>query len=329
MHRSLLIIFITLILSPTLSVANVANRDDVQVFIDTMVSKHGFDQDELIAVFSNVDIKQNIIEAMDRPAERKAWHEYRPLFITNASVDNGVEYYKKHQAALERAQDQYGVPAEIIVAIIGVETRYGTNKGSYAVIDALSTLAFDYPRRSPFFTKELEEYLLLTREENIDPLSLKGSYAGAMGTPQFMPSSYRAYAVDFTSDGKRNLWDNDTDAIGSVANYLKANGWKGEESTIIVPANVSDEKQLTASHSSIIGKIKPETKIESLKQQGLTTDTPIDNNQLVALVSYENKDGSLDYWLGMHNFYVITTYNRSALYAMAVYQLAQEIKAGV
>ncbi len=326
MRRFVSAVFLSLMLTPALSFANIADRQDVQDFIILMSTKHGFDQDELIAVFSNVSIKQSIIDAMDRPAERKAWFEYRPLFITETSINNGVNYYKKHQAALERAEKEYGVPAEIIVAIIGVETRYGTNKGSYNVIDALSTLSFEYPRRSEFFTKELEEFLLLAREEKIDPLTLKGSYAGAMGTPQFMPSSYRAYAVDFANDGRRNLWENDTDAIGSVANYLKQNGWKGDQTLIIVPADIANEKQLTALQSNVIGQTKPSTSVKTLKTQGVNPSTPLDDNALVALISYENADGSNDYWIGLHNFYVITTYNRSALYAMAVYQLAQEVK---
>jgi membrane-bound lytic murein transglycosylase B len=297
--------------------AGLADRPDVQAFINEMVQKHGFKRQDLVNTLNKATIQQSIIDAMNRPAEGKPWYQYRPIFITEDSINNGVAYYKTHKADLDRAQREYGVPAEIIVAIIGVETRYGRNKGNYSVLDALSTLAFDYPKRAPYFRSELEQFLILTRDEKIDPTSLKGSYAGAMGTPQFMPSSYRAWAVDFTGTGKRDLWNNDADAIGSVANYFVAHGWKKGQ-PVIYPASVN-QPLLTENIT------KPTTPFEVYKKQGVRVDARLPNTELTALLSYDNGKG-MDYWLGLYNFYVITTYNKSPLYAMAVYQLSEEIK---
>lgn len=298
--------------------AGLADRPDVQAFIDEMVKKHGFNRKELTATMNKATIQQSIVDAMNRPAEGKPWYQYRPIFITEDSINNGVTYYKAHQKDLKKAEREYGVPAEIIVAIIGVETRYGRNKGSYSVLDALSTLAFDYPKRAPFFRSELEQFLILTREEHIDPTTLKGSYAGAMGTPQFMPSSYRSWAVDFTGNGKRDLWNNDADAIGSVANYFVAHGWK-KNAPVIFPATLN--KPITVSENIT----KPTTPFKVYKEQGVKISATLPDNELTTLLTYDNGKGT-DYWLGLNNFYVITTYNRSPLYALAVYQLSEEIK---
>lgn len=298
--------------------AGLASRPDVKIFIDQMVKNHGFRRQELVTLFDKVSIQQSIIDAMNRPAEGKPWYQYRPIFITEQSISNGVAYYKNNKAALDRAEKQFGVPAEIIVAIIGVETRYGKNKGSYSVLEALSTLAFDYPKRAPFFKDELEQYLILTREEKIDPLSLKGSYAGAMGTPQFMPSSYRAWAIDFAGDGKRNLWTNDVDAIGSVANYFVAHGWQKNQ-PVIFPAKLTNPIVVTENIS------KPNTPYKVYKNKGVKINVALPDEELTTLLTYDNGK-NLDYWLGLNNFYVITTYNKSPLYALAVYQLSEEIK---
>lgn len=298
--------------------AGLSSRPDVKVFIDEMVQKHGFKRQELVTLFDKVKIEQSIIDAMNRPAEGKPWYQYRPIFITQDSINNGVAYYKANKVTLDRAQKEYGVPPEIIVAIIGVETRYGKNKGNYPVINALSTLAFDYPKRAPFFRGELEEYLVMTREEKIDPLTLTGSYAGAMGTPQFMPSSFRAWAVDYAGDGKRNLWTNDADTIGSVANYFVAHGWqKGQP--VIFPATLNKPIVVTENVT------KPTTPFKTYKSKGVSIDATLPDNELTSLLTYDNGHG-MDYWLGLNNFYVITTYNRSPLYALAVYQLSEEIK---
>jgi membrane-bound lytic murein transglycosylase B len=211
---------------PALVWADISNRSDVREFIADMNKKHGLKKDELLKAFAQVDINQKIIDAITRPAEAKPWYEYRPIFLTDKRINGGVEFWKQHDAALSRAYKDFGVAPEIIVAIIGVESLYGKYRGRYSVLESLSTLAFNYPKRSRFFKSELEQFLLLAREENMDPVKLKGSYAGAMGKPQFISSSFRSYAVDFDNDGKRDLWDNSVDVIGSVANYFAKHKWR-------------------------------------------------------------------------------------------------------
>lgn len=316
--RSILLAFLCILSISPLAYADISKRTDVKAFIDHMVKDYGMDKKQLTAVFKQVEIKQSIIDAMNKPAEGKPWYQYRPLFVTQETIDNGVKYYQANKAALDRASKEYGVPPSIIIAIIGVETRYGKNKGSYRVIDALSTLAFEYPKRSPFFTSELEQYLLLTQEEKIDPMSIKGSYAGAMGTPQFMPSSYRLYAVDFVGDGKRNLWSNDADAIGSVANYFKAKGWK-TGNAVAFPALLANEKIANKENDVTLN-----TTVGDLKKQGVKLNAIVSSDEKATLLVYQNDKGK-EYWVGLNNFYVITRYNRSPLYALAVYQLSQEL----
>ena len=297
-----------------------AERPDVQAFIREMVVKHGFTSSALFTVFSRAQIQPEIIALITRPAEAKPWYAYRQIFLTPERVQKGVEFWRTHEKALARAEQRYGVPAEIIVAIIGVETFYGRNVGRHQVLEALSTLAFAYPKRADFFRKELENYLLLTREEGIDPLALQGSYAGAMGLGQFMPSSYRAYAVDFNNDGYRDIWNNPEDAIGSVANYLSEHHWQRSE-LITVPARVSGD------HYTALISAKPEKPfhtIRTLQQRGVHAPKTLNEHQKAILLQLEGNDGP-KYWLGFYNFYVITRYNRSPLYAMAVYQLSQDI----
>ncbi|OII56879.1 lytic murein transglycosylase B, partial [Pseudomonas putida] len=205
----------------------------VAQFVGEMSRDYGFAPEQLMGVFAEVQRKQSILDAISRPAERvKPWKDYRPMFITDARIARGVDFWRQHEAVLARAEQEYGVPAQYIVAIIGVETFFGRNTGNYRVIDALSTLGFDYPPRAEFFRKELREFLLLAREEQLDPLTLKGSYAGAMGLPQFMPSSFRNFAVDFDGDGHINIWNNPDDAIGSVASYFKRHGWVAGEGVV-------------------------------------------------------------------------------------------------
>ena len=298
-----------------------ARRADVQSFIDRMVAEHGFDRTRLIDLFSQAEDQPDIIAAITRPAEAKPWHAYRQIFLTPERTEGGVAFWQSHADTLYRAEQVYGVPAEIIVAILGVETRYGGFTGRHRVLEALSTLAFDYPKRSEFFTKELENYLLLTREEGIDPLSLEGSYAGAMGLAQFMPSSYRAYAVDFDADDHRDLWQNPVDAIGSIANYLARHRWQAG-APVAVPANVSGND-----HQSLLSRdLTPRYSLAELRQSGITPAVAV-TEQPAVLLEYEATDGP-EYWLGFNNFYVITRYNRSPLYAMAVYQLATAIRTG-
>lgn len=298
---------------------NVFDRQELDQFINTMVEKHDYDQPALEQLFSQVKYSRTVIEAITRPAERLPWYRYKDIFLTEDRIDGGVDYWHRYADVLAAAEDRFGVPAEIIVAIIGVETRYGEHKGRYRVLDSLSTLAFDYPKRSDFFRRELEHFLLLTREQKIDPLVIKGSYAGAMGIPQFIPSSYRSYAVDFDGNGRINLWDDHIDAIGSVASYFNDHGWQSGE-TVIVPV-----AEIRNAEANISDGLKPERTYAELKRSGVIAKSHIDEDVRVALLKFDTSEGN-DYWLGLDNFYVITRYNHSQLYALAVYLLAQEIK---
>ena len=219
--------------------AELLQRAEVAAFVRDMVAEYDYDADELNDVLGRVQLSEKVIAAISRPAEALPWHRYRSIFIKPSRVRGGVEFWRRHLAQLEHARELYGVPIEIMVAVIGVETRYGNNTGGFKVINSLSTLAFDYPKRSKFFTGELKHYFLLAREQSLDPHTLKGSYAGAMGIPQFIPSSYRAYAVDFDEDGLIDIWENPADAIGSVGNYFKLHGWR-EGAAITTPATVRE-----------------------------------------------------------------------------------------
>jgi membrane-bound lytic murein transglycosylase B len=290
-------------------------------FINEMVAD-GYDKASLTQWLAEADHQQSIIDAISRPAEKtKTWKEYRPIFLTKTRIDKGKIFKEENKEALQKAEEKYHVPAEIIVAIIGVETQYGGNKGKYQVSSALATLAFDYPPRSVFFRKELHEFFLLTRDEGIsEPSTLIGSYAGAMGYGQFMPSSFRAYAVDFDGDGKKDIWNNTADAIGSVANYLSAHGWNGGE-VIAVPTTVDGDDYL-----SIVSKdLETNRTIEEVKNAGVKPVRCLLPNTKVIAMALEGENGT-EVWLGLKNFQVITTYNRSQLYAMAVFQLSQAIQ---
>lgn len=295
---------------------------DVPVFIDEMVDKHKFKREELVLLFDQASKRDDILEAISRPAEKtKPWHEYRKIFLKPARIKGGAEFWKENADILQRAADKFGVDPAIIVAIIGVETRYGSNTGSYRVIDSLSTLAFEYPPRSKFFRSELEQFLLLAREEDVDRSSAKGSYAGAMGYGQFIPSSYRAYAVDFSKDGKRDLWNNLDDIIGSVANYFSRHGWvQGAP----VAAIINSGSPLA--HFQVSENLKPgETKAGDYAAKGVTTKPTLPADMPVSLLKLEQANAP-EFWLTGKNFYVITRYNRSPLYAMAVYQLSEAIR---
>ncbi|MGH8551087.1 MAG: lytic murein transglycosylase B [Methylococcales bacterium] len=299
--------------------SSLTHREDVKAFIDKMAGQHGFSRENLVELFKNVRIKDAIIRAMSRPAESKPWHVYRSLFISERQIDAGLEFWLSNVASLAEAERQTGVPAEIIVAILGVETRYGDNAGSYRVIDALATLAFDYPKRGVFFAGELEQFLILCREEQIDPLQPVGSYAGAMGIPQFMPSSFRTFAKDQDHDGRRDIWNNNRDAIASVANYFSEHGWiKGGPVTF--PAIIQGD----GFRSFLSTGLKPNTSLSLMQAAGINIPAGIDLNQDARLLQLDNEYGP-SYWVTLANFYVITRYNHSALYAMAVYQLSREI----
>jgi len=289
-------------------------------FIKSAVQNNKLDEKLVRSILQQAERKQSIIDAMNRPAEKKKqWHEYRNIFLKQKRIDQGVVFWKEHQKTLKSVSKESGVPIEIIVAIIGVETNYGGNKGNYRVIDALYTLAFHYPKRSAFFTKELEKFLVLTDKEKISALETKGSYAGAMGFGQFMPSSYLMYAVDFDKDGSRDLLNNIPDAIASVANYFKAHGWKSGAG-VVFQAKVSKDFKTLKKQA-----LKPSLSVKQLNEMGYTTEKKLAENAMVSLTQLQQKDHK-EYWFGMHNFYVITRYNHSEMYAMAVYQLAQEIK---
>ena len=304
----------------TLSIfADYENRDSVKGFVNEVAKKDGFDPQQLLNIFEQVEKKQRIIDLISRPAEKaKPWHEYREIFVTAPRIAAGVEFWEENEAALNRAGSKFGIPIEIIVAVIGVETNYGRNKGSFRVMDALSTLAFDYPPRARFFRSELRELLLLAREENKDPLELIGSYAGAMGYGQFIPSSFRAYAIDFDGDGARDIWSNQTDAIGSVANYFFRHGWDGE-GPIAVPVTVTDERADQFANQGL----KPKRSIAELRKAGVE-HVSLPDQMLGALFRLEG-NGGWEYWLGLHDFYVITRYNHSHMYALAVVQLSSAV----
>lgn len=292
----------------------------VAEFVGEMTRDYGFAGEQLMDVFREVERKQAILDAISRPAERvKQWKDYRPMFITDARIARGVDFWRQHEAALARAEQEYGVPAQIIVSIIGVETFFGRNTGNYRVMDALATLGFDYPPRAPFFRKELREFLLLAREQQLDPLTLKGSYAGAMGLPQFMPSSFRAYAVDFDGDGHINIWTDPDDAIGSVASYFKRHGWVGGEQ-VVSRATASGEQV----DQGLSPGLDPVMSVGELQALGWASHDALPAGLPVTAFRLEGANGT-EYWMGLNNFYAITRYNRSVMYAMAVYQLSESL----
>lgn len=301
-----------------------ANNPNAQQFIDRMVNKHGFDRQQLQEILSQAKRLDSVLRLMDNQAPTTsvkppsgpngAWLRYRKKFITPDNVQNGVVFWNQYEDALNRAWQVYGVPPEIIVGIIGVETRWGRVMGKTRILDALATLSFNYPRRAEYFSGELETFLLMARDEQDDPLNLKGSFAGAMGYGQFMPSSYKQYAVDFSGDGHINLWD-PVDAIGSVANYFKVHGWvKGDQ--VAVMAN--------GQAPGLPNGFKTRYSISQLAAAGLTPQQPLGNHQQASLLRLDVGTG-YQYWYGLPNFYTITRYNHSTHYAMAVWQLGQAV----
>ncbi len=314
------LLVLSLLIASSTSVALDTDSEDVRRFIDRMVEEYDYDRTVLEAALGDANTQQKIIDAISRPAERTLnWPEYRAIFMKPERIEAGVRFWQEHAGEIRRISDETGVSEEILLGIIGVETYFGRITGSYRVIDALSTLAFSYPPRSKFFTRELEEFLLLVREEDIDAGMPTGSYAGAMGRPQFMPSSYRAYAVDSTDDGQRDIWNNWSDVFGSVANYFVAHGWQpGGE--IAAPAD------LTQGFTGNIpaNQLKTSTTVGALRDSNAVFDSDMAADHPARLVTYELDDGEA-YWVGFHNFFVITRYNHSVMYALAVHQLGQEI----
>lgn len=305
-------------------------RADVRAFIGEMREQYGFDAAALRRVFAHARYQQATVTAMDRPLrEPPKWYEYAPLFLTPARIDGGVAYWAAHADDLARAEQRFGVPPEIIVAILGVETLYGKNIGTYRTVDVLATLAFDYPRRAAFFRGELKQFLLLTRELRLPPLAAKGSFAGALGVPQFMPGSYRSFAVDFDGSGRADLWNSPADVIGSVANYLARHDWQPGQ-PILLAATIGE-----AARDEVLrkldGGLSERRGLAAWSADGVTpVDAPesLEPDPVGVLLLEEKADGvdADSYWIACHNFYVLTRYNRSRLYATAVWALAKAIK---
>ena len=320
MNKISIILATVVLLLPLSAHANYAQRADVQEFINQMVKKHNFDRTTLNQWVAKANRLDGVLESIAKPAEKTlTWERYRPIFLKQKRIDLGKEFMQEHHALLERAEQETGVSKSIITAIIGVETYYGRHKGKTSVFDSLMTLGFDYPPRSKFFRSELEHFLLLAREVDIDVSSIKGSYAGAMGMPQFISSSYRAYAVDFDGDMKRDLWNSTADVIGSVANYFKKHGWQ-RGGDVVQRASVKQYPE-----DATRTKLKPHTSIADFRRQGVVTNKAYADDVMATLVTLEGDDG-IEHWFGLKNFYVITRYNHSALYSMAVYQLSQELE---
>ena len=296
-------------------------RKDVQHFIKNMVKMHHFNEKQLTATMRQVVLQPQIIESMERPFEKKNWDVYKNLFLTSARVKGGIDFWQANRRTLEEAHKRYGVPPEMIVAILGVETLYGERQGNNRVIDALATLAFNYPKRSAYFTHELKEFLLLCQEHRVPATQYLGSYAGAMGKPQFMPSSYRTYAVDFHNKGRRDLINDNADAIGSIANYFNKHGWKPNEG-VVQHAQISGYRYRRLS-------INPRTAnypLAQLKAAGIRPVTASYNPpQRAGLIELTTNEGN-EYWMAYPNFFVITRYNSSPQYALVVYLLAQQLK---
>jgi membrane-bound lytic murein transglycosylase B len=297
------------------------SRSDVKDFIAHMVDAYAFKKRPLRKLLKSAQSQPAIIDAMSKPAEKaKLWYEYRSIFLTERRIHEGTEFWIAHRQALDQASVRSGVAPEYLAAILGVETFYGRLTGTYRVLDALVTLSFDYPARAKFFRDELEQYLLLTRDARLDPLAIKGSYAGAMGAPQFMPSNYRRYAVDADADGRIDLWSNWADVCASVGNYLKEHGWNAGE-PVLGEATVVEDKAGDLDGRKLI---LSET-VGSLAAKGVSFESPLPADAPALLIAADETDG-VHWRVGYNNFFVITRYNHSALYAMAVYELAAAIK---
>lgn len=315
----LLLLGICMLLWETITVAS-PTHPEIKAFIDEMVTQHGFSRPRLEGIFSKVQFQPSIINLISTPSSAIPWSQYRSRFVNPQRIKNGVSFWNQHNNILQRANQEYGIPEEIIVAIIGVETSYGASTGKHRVIDALTTLAFDFPKRAEFFRSELVQYLLLAQEQNFDLLSIRGSYAGAIGIPQFMPGSYRKFAVDFDGDGKVDLANSVADAIGSVANYLKQYGWEVGGPIVIQSSVKADHLQ-----EILESGIEPKHTIKQLQEVSIIPMQSFENERLAALIELKDNE-NFQYWLGFKNFYVITRYNRSSFYAMSVHQLAEAIR---
>jgi membrane-bound lytic murein transglycosylase B len=306
-----------------------AQRSDVRAFAKEVAEDSGLPRRDVERWLADAKFQPRIVALMDRPLlEPPKWFNYAPPFLSQERIDAGVRYWRDNEAALARAEALYGVPAQIIVAIIGVETFYGRNTGGFRVIDALATLAFDYPRRAPFFRGELKEYMMLARDQGFSPLEPKGSFAGAMGMPQFMPGSYRRFAVDFDADGHSDLWRSNADVIGSIGNYLMRHDWQRGE-PVLAAATVAPEARDGALRR-LDGGISERRPLAAWQLDGVTLrDAPHEttgSDPVGLLLLEEGSEGSVSLWIAYPNFYVITRYNKSRLYAAAVWALSERIK---
>jgi peptidoglycan lytic transglycosylase B len=308
--------------APASAAASYAKREDVRQFISTMVQRHGFSKKHLQSVFGRVQAQPAVLKSMTlAPESSRAWLSYRAIFVNPQRIDAGVRFWSRHAEALERAGAEFGVPPEVILGIIGVETTYGRNMGSYRVIDTLTTLAFDSPNRGEFFRSQLESFLLYTRETKTDVFRMKGSYAGAIGIPQFMPGSYRQFAVDYDGDGRKDLADSPADAIGSVANFLREHGWQRGEA-VAVPATVTG----AAARLLVDSGVKPLYRAADLPSFGVKPARDIGDDTLCSLIELESPSQPSEYWVGLHNFWVLTRYNRAVFYGVAVLELGRAVR---
>jgi len=314
-------LLLLLLLAPSVS-AEPLQPQATRAFIDTMVTQHGFERAYLVSLFGGLSVMPEVLQAFVRPAERRSWKEYRGIFLTRDRVVQGRDFLHRHRETLQRAEHTYGVPAVIITAILGVETHYGRITGRHPVLSALATLAFHGERRRDFFRGELEQFLLLARELQLDPLAMRGSYAGAMGLPQFISSSYRRYAIDFDGDGKADIWNNPTDAIGSIAHYLSSHGWVAG-----APIVVQVQRRPSGVAPPPFNELKPNVSMQRAQSAGFIVPDGMQADQQVTLLQFDAGSGEPEYWLGFDNFYMITRYNHSHFYAMAVYQLGRMIDA--
>jgi len=307
---------------PPAVAADYAQREEVREFVAAMADKHGFDASALIGLFQQAQFQPGVIKAIMPPRDPKvrSWRVYRSRYLDEARIAGGLAFWDDHSAALQEAQRTFGVPQEIIVAIIGVETIYGRTTGGFQTLSALATLAFDYPPRAELFRTELEELLLLARDTRKEATEFHGSYAGALGLPQFLPSSYRRYAVDFDEDGRVDLSGSPADAIGSVAHFLQRHGWRSG-GRIALRAKAAPERLAALAD----GSVAPRYSSTDLAQHGIVAASDVAEDETVALIDLVTPDAPTEYWFGFQNFYVLTRYNRSSFYAMAVFQLAQAL----
>jgi len=312
------------------------NKADVNSFIEYMHNEYSYDKLELRSLFDDIKPESRIKKFFKKAPERTlTWNgcdrkdkkctNYKNLFITKKNISNGLEFWKNNHLALKRAESIYGVPPEIIVAIIGIESKYGKRTGTFKTFDTLASLSLgpNKGRRAKFYKSELINFLLMCQENQLDPSRVKGSYAGALGMPQFISSSYRHYAIDFDKDGKVNLWDSNFDVIGSVANYFKKNGWQPYQD-IMTPISPTKSDMLSVEKASQ-KTYKPSTKYKQFKKELIVANKPIESDSILSVIGRKEQNGK-EYSFGHKNFYVITRYNRSRLYALAVYYLSEEIK---